>query len=235
MNKTILIKSLGIILLATILAYTSTKFNGASTIYKELFFILIVTAFWFFLLKQDVSLSFKRPDKYTLHMTLPLLGLIFSISLFIFVTSDTINTEQIISILIISLLIGIFEEIVFRGIGLGSFVSSGITPFNSILFSSILFSIFHLGSIMTDMGVIVIFQLINIFMMGIIFGYIYYATKNILYVILIHFLWDFAIFNNQQFSSNEIGSTISIILFAVTVGYFIWSMQQTIYLRKTQQ
>jgi len=62
--------------------------------------------------------------------------------------------------------------------------------------------------------------------MGFILGYIYYKTKNILLVIVIHFLWDFTVFINQKLPTVEVAAVTTILLFATAILYFSWSIKK---------
>jgi len=164
-------------------------------------------------------------DTATFKATLPLMIIASGLSIFMITTSRVVNYSDIALMLATSLLVAIYEEIIFRGIGLGSFLSSRISPLKAILLSSIIFSLFHVGNI-TDIGFKIIYLLLNTFIMGFILGYIYYKTKNILLVIVIHFLWDFTVFINQKLPTVEVAAVITILLFATTILYFSWSIKK---------
>ena len=70
-----------------------------------------------------------------------------------------------------------------------------------------------------------IWLLLNSFAMGFILGYIYFKTKNIIYVIAIHFVWDWAIFLNQRVADIETATIVSVVLLAITIWYFFWSFK----------
>ena len=164
-------------------------------------------------------------DIVTFKAILPLMMITSGLSIFMITTSEVVNYDDIAVMLITSFLVAIYEEVIFRGIGLGSFLSSGISPLKAILLSSIIFSLFHVGNI-TDIRFNIIYLLLNTFIMGFILGYIYYKTKNILLVIVIHFLWDFTVFINQKLPTVEIGTVTTIILFTTTILYFSWSIKK---------
>ena len=164
-------------------------------------------------------------DIITFKATFPLIIISLVLSIFMITTSDGVNYNNIAVIFVTSLLIAIYEEVIFRGIGLGTFLSSGISPLKAIFLSSIIFSFSHALSI-TTMGFNIIFLLLNTFIMGFILGYIYYKTKNILLVIVIHFLWDFTVFINEKLPTVKIGTVTTIILFTTTILYFSWSIKK---------
>ena len=75
----------------------------------------------------------------------------------------------------------ICEEIIFR-FGLYEYLNKKVNVIFSIIITSILFSIFHLYSL--D-GVIILF------IVSIIWNYSYYKTNNLIYPILLHFIFNF--------------------------------------------
>lgn len=98
------------------------------------------------------------------------------------------------------LLIGICEEFLCRGWLLNEFLERyGETKkgvWYSIIISGVIFGLMHIGNIFT-MGQAVsttITQVISAAGTGIIFGLIYYKTKNIWSVVFLHGLWDFSLF-----------------------------------------
>lgn len=225
MNIKLLVTSLSIIIFSnTLLMISIVKLNfpyAASMLTCTIVALLL----WFFFLKKDVQLNVKHIDMNSLKGFIPLILVTLSVPLYIITTSESVNYAVIGSMFTTSLLISIYEEVLFRGIGLNSFLNSGMTTFKAILFSSIVFSLFHTGYI-GRLGYDIILLLINTFMMGFVLGFIYYKTKNILFVILIHFLWDFAIFINQELPTGKIAASTTLILFATTILYFTWSIKQ---------
>ncbi len=72
------------------------------------------------------------------------------------------------------------EELFFRTAVLGLMLRSGVKPWVAIVLSAFLFGIFHLN----------VWQFVGSGLFGLMIGYIYYKTNNILVVMIIH------IFNN---------------------------------------
>lgn len=225
MNYRILLLALAIIFTNTVLVIVSIIKMHFPYSQTMLLYTLSSLFLWFILLKKEVPLSIKSMDSPTFKATLPLLVITIGLSLFMMATSNSADLVSLSTIFATSLLVALYEEVIFRGIGLGSFLSSGITPAKSIILSSMLFSLFHIGYL-ADIGFNIIFLFLNTFMMGFILGYIYYKTKNILLAISIHFLWDFTVFMNQQLPTPKIALVTTIILLATTVLYFSWSIKK---------
>ena len=99
------------------------------------------------------------------------------------------------------------EELFFRTAVLGLMLRSGVKPWVAIVLSAFLFGIFHLN----------VWQFVGSGLFGLMIGYIYYKTNNILVVMIIH------IFNNTfgvvllgmaiwKFNaSNVVGISISVV------------------------
>jgi|TARA_B110000240_G_C13374458_1_gene399683 membrane protease YdiL (CAAX protease family) len=81
------------------------------------------------------------------------------------------------------LLAPILEEIIFRGIVLKGFLIN-YNPKKAILLSAIVFGIVHMEPT----------QVINAFIIGLFFGWIYYKTKSILITMILHFIANSSVF-----------------------------------------
>lgn len=71
----------------------------------------------------------------------------------------------------------IIEEFIFRGVILNGFLKNGLKPKFGIIISTILFSFFHLNP----------WQIPTSFCTGILLGWVFFKTRNVLISILIHF------------------------------------------------
>ncbi len=107
---------------------------------------------------------------------------------------------SIINLIVGCFFVGVAEEFLCRGWLLNEFLERfGDTKkgvWYSIFVSGIIFGLIHLGNIYS-MGQSVpqtIIQVISAAGTGIVFGLIYYKTKNIWSVVVLHGLWDFSIF-----------------------------------------
>ena len=74
----------------------------------------------------------------------------------------------------------VLEELLFRGIVLDGFLKT-YSPVKSIIWSSIIFSLFHLNP----------WQAIPAFLIGLVLGYVYWKTQSLLPCIFIHFINNF--------------------------------------------
>lgn len=132
----------------------------------------------------------------------------------------------LINLILGCLLIGICEEFLCRGWLLNEFLErfgddkKGI--WYSIIVSGIIFGLMHFGNIFTiNQSVITTcIQVLNATGSGILFGLIYYKTKNIWSVIILHGLWDFSLYLGEIVpvtEAYESFTTMSIISLILTI------------------
>ena len=107
--------------------------------------------------------------------------------------------KPVVNLLVGCFLVGVAEEFLCRGWLLNEFLERyGDTKkgvWFSIITSGVIFGLIHLGNI-ANAGQSVpttITQVVNAAGIGIVFGTIYYKTKNIWSVIILHALWDFCL------------------------------------------
>lgn len=130
-----------------------------------------------------------------------------------------------------TILAPIFEEIIFRGIILQGFLSS-YSPRKAIIYSIIIFGIFHLNPT----------QIFGAVIFGLFFGWIYYKTRSIGITIILHsFVNLIGLFSGWlhfKYGNQTIGSIsdiygdysiymiiVAIVIFALTLRLFIKNMQ----------
>jgi membrane protease YdiL (CAAX protease family) len=224
MNIKPLLTGLSIILVNTLLGMVVIQKLHMPYTSSMFLFIVLTLIMWFFLLSKDVPITIKAIDAKMMKNTLALFLIPTAAFVFILTNTPSVNYGIVSFLFITSFLIAVYEEILFRAIGLGSFISYGLSPFKAILLSSIIFSFCHLVFLKT-FTLDSILLLLNSFAMGFILGYIYFKTKNIVYVIGIHLIWDWAIFLNQRVADTKTGTIVTVVLLAVTIWYFIWSFR----------
>ena len=125
--------------------------------YRYLLFVLVVTGI--------VLISFSIVSLFETAPVLMQLNII----------NDLTKNFSILFYIKILLLAPFVEELVFRGVLLNGFLNR-YSPAKSILITSLLFSILHLNSM----------QLIIAFLLGLLTGWYFYKTRNLLSCILIH-------------------------------------------------
>ncbi len=128
-------------------------------------------------------------------------------------------------------LIGIAEEGMFRGIVLGGLVRK-IHPVLAILISAFLFSLLHILNILGGLPFSeVTNQMLSTFIMGVFLASMYLDTKNIIFPIIFHSLWDYILLSE---SLAEI-SFLPLLLIGINVGEIIVSLLIIIKLMKASK
>lgn len=128
-----------------------------------------------------------------------LIGSVIFMIIFGIINGGFSSGLTILNLLIGCLLVGICEEFLCRGWLLNEFLERyGDTKkgvWYSIIISGIIFGLMHISNYFTGQALAgTITQAINATGIGILFGLIYYKTKNIWSVIILHGLWDFSLF-----------------------------------------
>jgi len=193
-----------------------------------MFFTSIIL--WYLFLRKEVPIRFTHEINPTLLISLPLLMLPITVLIVALATAQEIDYSLLSTFFVTTIGVGVSEEIFFRGIAFGSLITLKVSPKNAILLSALLFSSFHLTNLASEVSTtLMIIQLVNTFMMGVIFAYIYYKTRNIFYLILIHIMWDFSLFSNTLLRGESI---VGALMIALVLGYFIWAMINIFKLKK---
>jgi membrane protease YdiL (CAAX protease family) len=114
------------------------------------------------------------------------------------IESANFNIPTILNLAIFCLLIGIAEEFLCRGWLLNEFLerfsNSKKNIVLSIILSSVIFGLMHIVNISAGQTLVeTIIQIINATFLGVFFALIYYKTKNIWSVVIIHAFWDFGV------------------------------------------
>lgn len=122
---------------------------------------------------------------------------------------------SLINVFLASMLIGVCEEFLCRGWLLNEFLErygdSKKGVWYSIIISGLIFGLMHLINIFSINQAVstTITQVISATGTGIFFGLIYYKTKNIWSVIILHGLWDFSLFIGNVVPVTETVEVIS--------------------------
>lgn len=128
-----------------------------------------------------------------------IIGILFIMLRVMVYGADLVNLS-LVNIMVGSLFIGICEEFLCRGWLLNEFLEKfGDTKkgvWFSIIASGIIFGLLHLSNYYGGMQGLLstIYQCLTAAASGIVWGLIYYKTKNIWSVIFLHAFWDFSIF-----------------------------------------
>ncbi|OPY32657.1 MAG: CAAX amino terminal protease self- immunity [Methanomassiliicoccales archaeon PtaU1.Bin124] len=105
---------------------------------------------------------------------------------------DMSMANQAVLLVVMVFFVGFGEELVFRAI-LQTRVQEHTGPVIAIIFSSLLFAVMHSGY-HSDI------YLAYVFLVGLLLGYSYYRTKNLIFVALVHGMLNFFLFSYLPFS-----------------------------------
>lgn len=113
-----------------------------------------------------------------------------------------------------------FEELLFRGFFL-SFLLVRHLPLKAILFTSVLFLFFHYDSFFFPH----IGNLVTLVLSGVIYGYIYFISRSLLQVVLIHFcgnmFFDVGAILNLRLDFGLAGGSFLLLSLSVIIVFFL--------------
>lgn len=123
------------------------------------------------------------------------------------------NVSGVINTAIFAFLVGIYEEFLCRGWLLNEFLERyGDTKkgvWVSIVASGIIFGLIHFINVSSQGFAGTLTQVLNASATGILWGFIYYKTKNIWTVVFLHGFWDFSLFLADLSPVTEITTNIA--------------------------
>ncbi|MBD3230938.1 MAG: CPBP family intramembrane metalloprotease [Candidatus Lokiarchaeota archaeon] len=115
----------------------------------------------------------------------------FLIAAIIFMqTPNIMNLITIFIILILSLLVGLTEESIFRGY-IQQKLNESYKSIWSILITALLFAAIHMPRMIFELGILGLVGLFSFTQLGIIFGYYRKYLNNMTGVIILHAFWDY--------------------------------------------
>jgi len=142
---------------------------------------------------------------------------------FLLVGINLNSIKYIITLLFFTLTIGIPEEVYFRGVILKLLVEKYPIK-KAILISALVFGTGHIASILAGGSIlIVLLQMINAFVFGIITAEIVTITKSIIPTIIWHFVFNFVNYITLANGINEIVVTGLQVIIMVIYAYNLWS------------
>lgn len=176
-------------------------------------FLLLVIAYfkWW----RETGLKWVDDNRSLLLLWLPALGIIFMLAIGLPVISK--GGQVLFFVLINSLLVGISEELMFRGILLHS-ASTRYRLWAAIWIVSILFGLIHSlnGFVTGDFGPAFL-QAGMAFLTGVMFIGLRLRQASVLPVMLVHGLWDFSVFT-------AIGTTLAVVGTVFPILFFIYGL-----------
>lgn len=195
----VLVPWVAIVLAMVVLSYVF-QWLHASDISESIIEEVVVFALVYFLnrywLKIEIymksDLSLRRQIKVN---TFPLIWIILLLLALVFDFPKGKSLGEIVSIIVVALLVGIFEEYLFRGILLNGFLQRlhwrrETNLFWAIVFSSLIFSGSHLMNLSHQSLTLTIMQVIMTFGFGLMQSATYLRTRSLVWPIMFHFMVD---------------------------------------------
>lgn len=195
---------------------------------SELVVLIFTLVFVVIRKKTYIFKSRKLSFKNTLNICIPILVLAcLSFATNLSTIVNDVNIANIISLVVYAALVGLFEEIFFRGLILEEMLKSSDSKKGaviSIIASGIIFGSLHFTNIFFGQDLITtIMQLIQSSAIGILFGVVYYLSKNIFALAFLHGFYDFAVLLNET-SLTTSCSYIDSTPLSVTLSTFVASL-----------
>jgi hypothetical protein len=179
-------------------------------------FLFIVVAYfkWW----KETGLKWVDNNRSLLLLWLPALAIIINLALGL--PANTTGGRVLLIVLVNTLLVGISEELMFRGILLHG-ARSRYRFWTAILIVSILFGLIHAlnGFITGDFGA-ALFQSVTAFSSGLMYMGLRLRQNSLLPVMLVHGLWDFSVFSAGQ--TTMAIALVSIVFVIIFFFYGIW-------------
>ncbi len=180
-------------------AYDSPEFGGKFLPFT--IFLAVLVLCYGIKNQEDVALHTKNKKRYFpfLLLFVPVAGLA------VYSAAESFRPEASFFLAFLdSLLVGIGEEGMYRGILLGGFLRK-MRPIVAIPLSSAFFSLLHLLNLLGGISPSdVMNQMLSTFLMGLFLGSVYLDTKNIGAPVLFHFLWDYIMLSGGLAGSEKI-------------------------------
>lgn len=185
-------------ILPSLLLYNIKSNKYGSELLLEMLFAFVVLIVMLFFKNSYVFTEKKMKFVDSVLLGLPMLIVILINIYFNYSSLETINYPNLINLLLYCTFIGIGEEFLCRGFLQNEFIErfgdSKKHILLSILFSSLIFGLMHITNVLTGQSLFeTIMQVLQAISIGILFGSIYYKSKNIWSVIFLHGLYDFSI------------------------------------------
>ena len=185
--------------------YSDTKY-GVSLVYEMV--VAFISILLVFLFKNTYIFKEKRIGFFRgLIIAIPIL--LFPILIMFTSASDVLNTsfsvDNFITTLLLFIFVGIYEELLCRGVIQNEFIERFGKTRKQVLFSilsaSLIFGCMHITNVLAGQTLFeTLIQIAQATCFGMVFGIIYYRTRNITLNIFLHGFYDFGI----SFATNNI-------------------------------
>ena len=133
------------------------------------------------------------------------------------------NTQTIIALAFFTIMIGLSEELYFRGIILRK-LRSCFTIKQTVILSSVFFAAVHASQAFSGTGIIIVtLTIINALIFGVIASEIVILTRSIIPVIIWHVLYDFINWISVAKGTTEVTLIMIQSVIMVVYAYYLWT------------
>ncbi|MDH6363741.1 membrane protease YdiL (CAAX protease family) [Enterococcus sp. PF1-24] len=190
-------------------------------------FLLLAVVLFLYMKKQDASLqTFGFTKKVVAKKIYGFIALVVAIQPIILGIDFSLSLTTIGLIVIQMILVGFVEESLFRSIF--RYYLKNNKPKTYLLFSSIIFGVLHLASGLNPDAapVLVLLQIVNALLLGLVFALLYYHTQTIYLVMIFHSLFNI-------FASITLAGSLQQNILAVTLLTICYISFLAYYFKKT--
>jgi len=171
---------------------------------------------------KPAQIGFTRVEKGSIKTVLYFVPIIASKIGFLIFRVDS-NTQTIIALAFFTIMIGLSEELYFRGIILRK-LRSCFTIKQTVILSSVFFAAVHASQAFSGTGIIIVtLTIINALIFGIVASEIVMLTKSIIPVIIWHTLYDFINWISLVKETTEVTLIMIQSVIMVVYAYYLWT------------
>lgn len=192
----------------------SSLLNGKYIIYAVSEFVVFVFAIVLLIIRKKWYIFKEKKINFgkSIKLCLPILVLsvIIALANATELIGTNVNVNNLMSLVIYVVLIGLFEEIFFRGIIenelLEKYSSNKKEILISIIISGVVFGAVHLTNLLAGQDLLTtMMQFVQTTAIGILFGMVYYKTRNIWAMIFLHSFYDFSVLLSEVNLATDCG------------------------------
>ena len=171
---------------------------------------------------KPAQIGFTRVEKGSIKTVLYFVPIIASKIGFLIFGVDS-NTQTIIALAFFTIMIGLSEELYFRGIILRK-LRSCFTIKQTVILSSVFFAAVHASQAFSGTGIIIVtLTIINALIFGVIASEIVILTRSIIPVIIWHVLYDFINWISVAKGTTEVTLIMIQSVIMVVYAYYLWT------------
>ncbi len=226
--------------------YTTYHINGVRYGESEMvetlvWFEIVMTIFAFFMAKKYFSwqeLGFGKINFKNMLWFVPMLviGTIMLLYLgyFVIANADSITSEQwklFYLVCVTTLLVGISEELVYRGVVFATFIKE--SKVKAVFISAITFSLLHSVNVFGGLELVAMLGQLGVTLIaGLFFAFVRLKINNIIPIILFHWLWDFSLIGGQVLQMGETNSIFTSVFLLFEVIFVCTYLPYWVYREK---